>query len=551
MCGVDGVAYANACEASCATTGLANSTESCDLEGLFSNSTLELTDEHDCGCNVHYEPVCGSDGETYLHYCLAECAGATVVSEGYCPDESPVPTLSPPPTASMPPSARPSTVAPVHFPTARPAPTSPPSISSSALSALTTDLTHALCFEQCELADQLGAGMDVSLESGASCEVGVGLSLDGTYDYAELDSVHIGGPMSLAVWARWDATDEYYSRLFTAAEDEVGSGCCPVLNETIVIRNYDHTQVQVIVQHGQGDHLSESQQRLNSDTGVITAGEWAHIALTADGSHLRLFVDGELVSQITGDAPTLRRRRYHLLGKPAGTTSEHCFQGAIRSLYTWSRPLGSDEIVTLSSMSDCLTARQPPPTASPSVPSTDGQSTSAPTVAPSISLAIAPVSSAPTAAPSVPITVTPVTGAPTALSMCYEDCRGGCMSWLTGDCLDDCADGTAMLSHVVERCCYQASYSYGFNPFAFSPCPAQVIVTTSIELAGLDCNNFSDQEEAIVIAAVAASIDSVQPEHIGDTTCFAASRRTLFSSSATVSFDITVCKNGKILGCVR
>ena len=125
---------------------------------------------------------------------------------------------------------------------------------------------------------------------------------------------------------------------------------------------------------------------------------------------------------------------------------------------------------------------------------------------------------------------------------CWSDCDS-CFDGLAGICLDDCEEGTSEYASVVERCCFQESYSFDFNPFAFSPCPAQAIVSTSIGFAGLACAAYTAAEEVIVIAAVASNVDGVEPEHIGSTQCADdASRRALLdaSSSATISFDITV-----------
>ena len=81
VCGVDGRPYWNACVAGCETVRLANSNDACDLDSLAS---VVPHGEDDCGCMVHYEPVCGVDGQTYMHVCLAECAGVTIASTGYC-----------------------------------------------------------------------------------------------------------------------------------------------------------------------------------------------------------------------------------------------------------------------------------------------------------------------------------------------------------------------------------------------------------------------------------------------------------------------------------
>ena len=73
------------------------------------------------------------------------------------------------------------------------------------------DLEHSLCFDQCALDDQVG-GMDATLMNGATCTPGEGVVFDGVNDYVDLLDVPLGGPMTIASWARWDALNSW-SRL--------------------------------------------------------------------------------------------------------------------------------------------------------------------------------------------------------------------------------------------------------------------------------------------------------------------------------------------------
>ena len=36
------------------------------------------------GCPLAVEPVCGSDGKSYMTECIARCGGVEVASKGYC-----------------------------------------------------------------------------------------------------------------------------------------------------------------------------------------------------------------------------------------------------------------------------------------------------------------------------------------------------------------------------------------------------------------------------------------------------------------------------------
>ena len=70
---------------------------------------------------------------------------------------------------------------------------------------VTTALDHALCFSPaCRLSDFVGS-LNAELEMGATCTVGDGIYFDGVDDYAELDNVELGGPMTISLWVKWEA----------------------------------------------------------------------------------------------------------------------------------------------------------------------------------------------------------------------------------------------------------------------------------------------------------------------------------------------------------
>merc|ERR1719146_514032 len=51
--------------------------------------------------------------------------------------------------------------------------------------------------------------------AGATCVIGQGVVFDGTDDYVDMVDVELGGPMTVAAWARWDERRDA-SRIFDA-----------------------------------------------------------------------------------------------------------------------------------------------------------------------------------------------------------------------------------------------------------------------------------------------------------------------------------------------
>ena len=90
VCGIDGVTYANECEATSAGVEIAYRGE---CEGAECRTREDCpTDWHDCidgrcvvgGCPDVWLPVCGVDGNTYGNDCEAAAAGVAIAYEGEC-----------------------------------------------------------------------------------------------------------------------------------------------------------------------------------------------------------------------------------------------------------------------------------------------------------------------------------------------------------------------------------------------------------------------------------------------------------------------------------
>lgn len=84
VCASNGKTYENPCVFSCATKSFSGiptphvqivQKQECALRG---------GDALPCNCPEYYEPICGSDSETYPNQCLLKCAEKKVSHKGQC-----------------------------------------------------------------------------------------------------------------------------------------------------------------------------------------------------------------------------------------------------------------------------------------------------------------------------------------------------------------------------------------------------------------------------------------------------------------------------------
>jgi hypothetical protein len=117
-------------------------------------------------------------------------------------------------------------------------------------------------------------------------QIGGALDFNGVDDYVDIGSIAGTDPLALAgsnftivCWIRPALTGNDYQRIVDKSNDHDG------MNGYIV---YVHTDGKLSV----GVNLNS----FWSNSSVITANTWQQIAVTADGSNYRLYVDGETVS---------------------------------------------------------------------------------------------------------------------------------------------------------------------------------------------------------------------------------------------------------------
>ena len=166
-----------------------------------------------------------------------------------------------------------------------------------------------------------------------------GVVFDGNV-YKDLNDQSLGGPMTIAIWARWDEFTNW-SRLIDFGN---GQG-----NQNILLGQFsDGTTKNFILNIRRGEN---DQHGKRIQAGTITLGQWTHVAFTVQGTDMRLFQDGVQVGINTdGHEPIKMTRTNHYVGK-SNWSADALFKGSIYSLQIWNRALNPTEIYHLHSQS--------------------------------------------------------------------------------------------------------------------------------------------------------------------------------------------------------
>ena len=161
---------------------------------------------------------------------------------------------------------------------------------------------------------------------------------DGVNDFKDLNDQSLGGPMTIALWARWDQF-RGWSRLIDFGN---GQG-----QENIVLGQFSDGSTKNFILNIRRGETDQDGKRIQA--GTITLGQWTHVAFTVVGSDMRLFQDGVQVGHNPdGHEPITMTRTNHYVGK-SNWSADALFEGGIYSLQIWNRALNPTEIYHLHS----------------------------------------------------------------------------------------------------------------------------------------------------------------------------------------------------------
>lgn len=143
-------------------------------------------------------------------------------------------------------------------------------------------------------ADATGSGWDGTIEGdpvlGEAGQVDTAYDFDGVDDRVSVDPFPdlSGGPVSVAAWVYPQSAPNRYSNVVSLA-DQFGSG----RTNSVLIqhRGVDAGDPFLYAAHDGNGNI------VNLRSPGVGAGDWHHVVLTQDGSHLRGYLDGEEVAE--------------------------------------------------------------------------------------------------------------------------------------------------------------------------------------------------------------------------------------------------------------
>jgi competence ComEA-like helix-hairpin-helix protein len=153
------------------------------------------------------------------------------------------------------------------------------------------------------------------------------LELDGVDGHLRIGAINddLSEGYTVAAWARWDS--------FGSSSRVVDFGFGPNRSD-ILLANVGTTNNLALVTDGDWVQAVDA----------LTAGQWVHVAATvaSDGSAV-LYLDGAVVASGTVGQPETIRRTSNYIGRSNWSQDAH-FQGGIRDVQFWARPLTAAEV---------------------------------------------------------------------------------------------------------------------------------------------------------------------------------------------------------------
>ena len=157
-------------------------------------------------------------------------------------------------------------------------------------------------------------------------------NFDGTDDYINFGDLNISFPFSLSLWVRPDVLEEgpifgigsiWSTHEMTIYQEGTGGGV--------------RWRINVGGSGGPGTSMAY-------ENGVLTAGKWTHIAITADGTTGCMYIDGVRIGAGGSLSGTMfNSGQDNILGYQSGLGAQY-FDGSMCNFGLWSRGLSGEEV---------------------------------------------------------------------------------------------------------------------------------------------------------------------------------------------------------------